>query len=79
MVTKLFPKEKKSLDDCRLFGLNQVGLVHLVGAYSGDFPLVMVCAAIPSLSNPVFYSFSGEKENSPILHFSIDFLPFSSS
>ena len=38
-----------STDDCRLFGLNQVGLVHLGGAYSGDFPLVMVRAAIPAL------------------------------
>jgi hypothetical protein len=47
--TFLFFLEKKSLDDCRLFGLNQVGLVHLVGAYSGDFPLVMVRAAIPAL------------------------------
>lgn len=38
-----------STDDCRLFGLNQVGLVHLGGAYSGNFPLVMVRAAIPAL------------------------------
>jgi len=38
-----------SMDDCRLFGLNQVGLVYLGGAYSGDFPLVMVRAAIPAL------------------------------
>lgn len=38
-----------STDDCRLFGLNQVGLIHLEGAYSGDFPLVMARAAIPAL------------------------------
>jgi len=38
-----------STDDCRLFGLNQVGVVHLEGAYAGDFPLVMVHAALPAL------------------------------
>jgi hypothetical protein len=38
-----------SVNDCRLFGLDQAGMAHLVGAYTGDFPMVSVQAALPAL------------------------------